>query len=83
MKIFVLTANNQLKKLLKAEMASDSFDKEAVKTKILASIEIVFNSIDNRLPDYAELHRQFTEEQRGMLVAMVDHWIERANLEEE
>lgn len=79
----LMIANNQLKKLLKAELASDSFDKEAVRTKLLANIKIVFSSIDNRLPDYAELHRQFTEEQRGILVAMVDHWIERTNLEEE
>ncbi|PCI24922.1 MAG: hypothetical protein COB67_11210 [SAR324 cluster bacterium] len=77
-----MMAKNQLKKVVRAELASDQFNAELVREEFKRNVNLVFASAERHLPKFAELHSLFEARQRGILVSLVDRWIERSNQED-
>lgn len=74
----VMMAKAKLKKVVHAQLASDNFNAQAVKSEFEATVKVVFDSAEKHVPQYAALHALFDARQRGILVSKIDFWIQRS-----
>lgn len=76
----LMIARNNLRQTIKDQLAKDKFDSIQMKSAINNILSLFFNSVRNRLPEFANLHATMTKEQKMILVDAVDQMIKRQEL---
>jgi len=70
----IMVGNHQLRKIMMEEFAAETFNAEKVRTQFNSNIQLLFDSMESRLPDFVKLHGLMNEQQKNALVEVVDQW---------